>query len=132
MSNWVIKIIPKSIRKMIFSAIDLEIREYFSVNAIQGYAVNGANVAILAVKDKIDEETAAKWCVGCEKGSKALSTIARAVNPNGDGGMSITEQEGDEIVSDLKEACGSLITQEWIDGIIMKAEESVKKYLSID
>lgn len=131
MSNWVIKIIPKSIRKMIFSAIDLEIREYFSVNAIQGYAVNGANVAILAVKDKIDEETAAKWCVGCEKGSKALSTIAKAVNPNGDGGMSITEQEGEEIVSDLKDACGSLITQEWIDGIIMKAEESVKKYLSI-
>lgn len=132
MSNWVIKIIPKSIRKMIFSAIDLEIREYFSVNAIQGYAVNGANVAILAVKDKIDEETAAKWCGGCEKGSKALSTIAKAVNPNGDGGMSITEQEGEEIVSDLKDACGSLITQDWIDGIIMKAEESVKKYLSID
>lgn len=131
MSNWVIKIIPKSIRKMIFSAIDLEIREYFSVNAIQGYAVNGANVAILAVKDKIDEETAAKWCGACEKGSKALSTIAKAVNPNGDGGMSITEQEGEEIVSDLKEACGSLITQDWIDGIIMKAEESVKKYLSI-
>lgn len=131
MSNWILKIIPKSIRRMIFSAIDAEIREVTNVNAIQGYAVYGANTAISSLKDKVDEAIATKWCNGCEKGSKALSSIAKAVNPNGEGGMTITNEEGEEIVSNLKEACGSLITQEWIDGIVDMAESKIKKYLEI-
>lgn len=132
MSNWIIKIIPKTIRRMIFNAIDADIRTYTNVQAIQGYAVMGANTAIAAVKDKVDEETATKWCNGCEKGSKALSTIAKAVNPSGEGGMNITDDEGEAIVSDLKEACGSLITQEWIDGMIDRAEYSIKQFLNLD
>lgn len=131
MSNWIIKIIPKSIRKMIFSAIDSEIRELTNVKAIQGYAVAGANTAISSVKDKVDEATATKWCDGCEKGSKALSAIAKAVNPKGDGGMNITTEEGEEIVSNLNDAFGSLITQEWIDGIVDMAEFKIRNYLGI-
>lgn len=132
MSSWILKIVPKSVRKMIFAAVDESIREYTSVQAIQNYAVVGANAAISAVKDKVDADVAKKWCNGCEKGSKALATIAKAVNPEGDGGMNITEAEGEEIVSNLKDACGSLVSQSMIDNIVDSAEKPIRKFLNID
>ena len=57
--------------------------------------------------------------------------IAKAVNPKGDGGMNITTEEGEEIVSNLNDAFGSLITQEWIDRIVDMAEFRVRNYLGI-
>lgn len=131
-SSWIIKIIPKSIRRMIFNAVDAELREYINVEAIKGYAVGAANTAILATKDKVDPAKMTRWCNGLESGSRAFATISKALNPNGEGGMTITEAEGEEIIAHIETACGSIVTEGWLDEIIENAESRVKGFLKLD
>lgn len=129
--SW-LSLIPKFVRRSIFEVVDAQIREYASVEAIKGYAVLGVNAAIDAAKDKANPETVEKWANGCEKGAKVFNTVAAAIKPSSEDGMNISAEEGKQIVDNIEEACGVLVSQEFIDGVIEKAESKVKQLLKLD
>lgn len=126
--SW-LSIVPKFVRKSIFNMVDEQIRAYANAEAIKGYVVLGVNTAIDAAKDKADPAKIEKWADGCEKGANVFSTVAAAIKPSSENGVNISEAEGREIVENIEKACGVLVPQEFINGVVEKAENKVKELL---
>lgn len=127
-----IKFIPSSIRKMIFTAVVEEIREQTKLESVTGYVVAGVDRAISSTTKGVSDARMAQICNGCTVGGNALVHLAEAVHPESEGGKVITTTEAEVIKSDIINAMGDLVPQSAIDGIVGKVEEKIKGYLLLN
>lgn len=104
--NW-LKVLTKSGRQ---SLVREAVAEYLTPEQVAKYAATGIAKALEAGSDKIGAERAAKIAKGCEYGGKFCAELGAAVNPEGDGGMKVTEAETKRISELLYGSVEALVT----------------------
>ena len=114
---WLPKWIKNAIVNTCIEIAEDKIGKYLTVDCITKYILDAVNGAIekAASANGVSDKALAKICKGCAIGGRVLTGLSEALNPNGPGGKSVTEDEASTILNDAATACGCVLTQEWID-----------------
>lgn len=115
--NW-LKILTKNGRRELAREL---LRPVATPEEIAKLSAQGISIVLERGVDKLTDERVAQIAVGCERGGLALSHLAAAVNPEGDGGKTVTEKERVQIANDMFIAVNALVTQDQLDALVEKA-----------
>lgn len=94
------------------------IKEYATPETIAGYAADGVAKCLEAGAAKLSDERVNQISVGCEYGGRFCANLAKAVNPNGDGGTQVTEEEKAAINEDITVVVEKFVTPEFLNGVV--------------
>lgn len=112
--NW-LKVITKSGRQELVREV---VKEYVTPQMLSKLAADGVAKAIESGTLIAGEERVAKIACGCEYGGKFCAELGKAVNPEGDGGMTITENEKVNIALYLNAAIVNLVPTAACDKLV--------------